>query len=481
MTIRIDFPDSEEMRLALDIAREIRSRGRVTYIVGGFVRDSLLGHKPKDLDMCATLSPQEMKELNIPGAHIIPTGEMYGTITFVRGAVEVEVTTTRYEIGAGDYRRDVTICFSYDNDRGPFLDVMRRDLTVNGMLCDPITGEVVDHVGGMEDLKKGLIRFIGSPVGRCQEDALRLLRAVRFAVTKGFAIDSGVFEASVDSLVKRRLTLLSGERVRDELLKILSVRKGADCAWAMTMLLELGVLETWFPELTALVDVRQNIHHSEDVWGHTLLALANTDGEGLEVRLAVLFHDLGKPVTKEYVGAHYGSNFLKHDKSSEELARKILRRLRFGRTRSGNHHCRIERLLHLVRHHMTAMRNGRKMSRILKRVGVQDFGEAMLEMSWAVARADLLGRVYPDMYSELEKIDAVRHRVANHIDRMGAIGLKDIPINGNDVMRLLDCSAHPEVGAALNDLLQAILDGEIAPHDKAAMEALVLTRRKNRE
>jgi tRNA nucleotidyltransferase (CCA-adding enzyme) len=469
MYAKINLPKTDDIRLAQDIARAINSRGHTALLAGGVVRD-LLNHTPyKDVDLCVSMPVAEMKRLDPMwiNAKIVPTGEQYGTITFVRGVTKVEATQCRVDFGdmngPTDNRKEVFPTFSTDPVKGILQDVARRDLTINAMLANPYTGDVEDYVGGIEDLQAKRIRFVGNAVDRCQEDALRLLRAVRFAARYGFSLDPSIFDAAEDEVVQRRLLNLSAERVRDEFLGIMSVKSSPHAAWAMTMLMEFGVVDIWFPELMDMVDVEQNVYHSHDVWGHTLLTLEQSDPD-LYCRLFALFHDLGKPETKEFVHKDYGYSFHNHPLVSGKIADQITKRLKFGAARSGDYDLNLAILYHLIERHMDAFIEG-KMSRMIKRLGIHLYGKEMLDLSWRAGRADFLGR--SPTWGDQEKIRGADEKLKRTYEKVAAyikdienpvFSTRDVVANGKDVMSLLNMPPGPDVGKVLKHLLHAVQD-----------------------
>jgi len=465
------------MELALNVAFAIRDTGHSVYVNGGQARESVLAvlenrdlHPAKDIDMCTSMPVSVMKQL-IVDAHIVPTGEQYGTLTFVKDGVSVEVTQYRKDFGdvngPTDNRKEVFPTFSCDPVSGPHFDVARRDLTINGLLIDPFTREVIDYVGGVEDLCAHKIKFIGGAVERCREDALRLLRAIRFAARYDYSLSPEVFDAAEDEIVQRRLKLLSAERVRDEFLAIMSVESGHNVAWALTMLAEFGVLGFWFPELVAMMDVEQNIYHSHDVWGHTLLAVEQSD-PNLYCRLFALFHDIGKPPTQEFVHEDYGYSFHGHPHVSCDMLDTIFERLRFGQTRTGQYDFNTDILKHLVGHHMDAFIDG-KMSRMLKRIGIAQYGKHMLDLSWRAGRADFYGRsprwqVNPDFRGADEKLHHTYNKVAAYIHSIEnpVFSTRDLQIDGRVVMQELQIPPGPVVGEVLKHLLATVQDNLVA-------------------
>ena len=484
--MEIKLPETEEVRFAQDIARALKRHDAVGLIAGGFVRDLLMDKEPSDLDMCATVHPDLLEELEVDGPphKTIPTGKEHGTITFLRGDTQIEVTTTRIDHGHGDNRKDVKPEFTFDRKRGPILDVNRRDLTINGLLCDPLTSHVQDHVGGLSDIEDKMIRFIGDSVKRCQEDALRIMRFIRFAARlqdQGFQIDTSIFDVLEDPLVRKRFSLLTGERVRDELLGILMTD---NAAWALTMLLEIGVLEAWFPELHRLHNLEQNVWHSEDVLGHVIMALDQACQMDLDLtdRLAVLVHDLGKGVTQEWkcVAPHYGYSFHGHDlESLNILEEEMLPRLKlYGNV--GKYPVNIDKVKLLVKGHMSAFAEpNMKMSKRLRHMGVTTFGPEMVERSHNLFLCDTFGRNlwidYPeDISSVVERVALIKQKVDAYLaEEHSAKTVKDVAVDGHVVMRVLDLKPSRLVGQVLAHLFDKVTSEELS-NDPEALERYLL-------
>jgi tRNA nucleotidyltransferase (CCA-adding enzyme) len=477
---KVKLPQTEDILLAQEIACAIKESGHAAWLAGGVVRDLVLNTPYNDVDLCVSMPYEEMESLPI-NATKVPTGKQYGTLTFVRNETKVEATVCRVDFGdmnpAQDNRKEVFPTFTHDPVAGPRLDVERRDLTINGLLADPLTGRVVDYVGGQHDLLLSRIRFIGNAVDRCREDALRLLRAVRFAARYGFTVDSSLFDAADDEIVQRRLLNLSAERVRDEFLKMLMVESGHQAAWAMSMLVEFGVADTWFPEFMDMIDVEQNVYHSHDVWGHTLLTVEQSERD-LYCRLFALTHDFGKPDTMEFVHEDYGYSFHNHPYVSGKILDKFAKRLKFGATRSGDYEFNLEILKHIVERHMDAFIEG-KMSRMLKRIGIPQYGKHMLDLSWRAGRADFLGR--SPTWGNQEKIRGADEKLQRVYDKIAAyiaeienpvFSTRDLSINGRDVMSLLNMPPGPKVGEALKSLLLAVQDGFVENERDALVEEL---------
>jgi tRNA nucleotidyltransferase (CCA-adding enzyme) len=475
----IPLPKSPLIRFAQEIACEIMWRGRQFYFAGGIVRDLIMGKGYNDLDGVTTMSVGEMKKLPIDNCTIVPTGEQYGTLTFVRGDLKIEVTTCREDFGqqdSQDSRKDVYPTFICKNTVGPITDVNRRDLTINGLLMCPFSGMVYDYVGGLEDIRNRKVRFIykESP----EDDALRLLRAIRFAARLGFSLDPKIFDATDNVVVETRLKLLSAERVRDEFVKTLTVDSGNAAAWAMTLYLEFGILDMWFPEMVPMIDHPQNVYHSHDVWGHTLLAVEASKPD-LMHRLFALLHDIGKPECAEFKHEDYGYTFHQHPAASARIMRGMLERLKFGHRKPVH----MDLLHHLIEHHMDAFIKG-KMSKMAKRVGLYSFAEEygatyILDLAWEVGQSDFRGRApnmdVKDIRSANEKLRLSYDKIADYIEGMEnpVFSTRDLAVSGRDVMCIAGLDPGPEVGKILRELFTHVQNGNL-PNEREALEAAIL-------
>ncbi|MCG3173847.1 MAG: CCA-adding enzyme [Myxococcota bacterium] len=303
---------------ALEVARILRSRGYEAVFAGGCVRDALLGRPVSDFDVATSALPAEVMAI-FP--RCVPVGEHFGVVRVVREpGVEIETATFRSDGPYLDGRRPSSVRFSSARE-----DVLRRDFTVNGMLQEPETGEVLDYVGGREDLMRGIIRAIGDPDRRFAEDKLRLIRAVRFAARLGFRIEPATWRA-----IQRwapRIHEVSAERIRDELCKILA---GPDAGRAFHLLQNSGLLREILPEMDAMVGCEQppEFHPEGDVFTHTCLLFdCMNEPKSLEVALGALFHDIGKPPTFTRTDR---IRFHGHETAGLPMTENIMRRLRFS-------------------------------------------------------------------------------------------------------------------------------------------------------
>ena len=319
-------------QVAAEIVRRLRAEGFQAYFVGGCVRDLVMGREPKDYDVATDATPDEVVRLY---PESLTVGAQFGVVIVPREEGNVEVATFRSDGRYDDGRHPAEVRYA----RTPQEDVRRRDFTINGLLFDPASQEVLDYVGGQADIRARRLRTIGDPVARLSEDRLRMLRAVRFAARFGFALDTAA-KAAIQNLAPQ-IHEVSAERVRDEILKILTegqARRGFE------LLDETGLLREVLPEITALRGVAQppEFHPEGDVWIHTLLMLDGLRDPTPTLALGVLLHDVGKPPTftvRERI------RFDNHVEVGAKMAEAICARLRLSARET-------ERVVELVRHHL---------------------------------------------------------------------------------------------------------------------------------
>lgn len=357
------------MTAAIEIIRTLRRAGHEALLAGGCVRDYLLGREPKDHDVATSATPQQVLLL-FPGA--LTVGAHFGVVIVRRGDEQVEVATFRTDGSYRDGRRPESVTFATAEE-----DARRRDFTVNGLFRDPVDDRIIDYVGGRADLERRLLRAIGDPMRRFEEDRLRLLRAVRFATVLGFEIEPETWRAVKASA--HQLPTVSAERIRDEFVKILlhpCRQRGFD------LLVESGLMAGILPEVLALKGVQQppQWHPEGDVFVHTRLMLGLLpEHASLTLVLGVLLHDIAKPATFT-VDEDGRIRFNGHDKLGAVMAGEILRRMKFSNEV-------IEAVQPVVEHHMSFKDVTRMRQSTLKRM--------MARPTWpdelALHRVDCLG------------------------------------------------------------------------------------------
>jgi putative nucleotidyltransferase with HDIG domain len=327
---------STRMReVAISIVARLQQRGYTTFFAGGCVRDALRGVSPKDIDIVTAAEPEIVQGLF---SRTIPVGAQFGVVRVLEQGFEFEVATFRADGKYIDGRRPESVVFST-----PKEDAERRDFTVNGMFFDPITGRVIDYVGGQEDLARKLIRAIGRPARRFREDRLRLLRAVRFATTLQFDVEPATWEALRQQAAE--ITVVSAERIRDELNKIF---RDPNRVTGLDRLESSGLLQVILPEVQAMRGCEQpaEFHPEGDVYVHTRLMLSLLPPDAsLALIWAVLLHDIGKPVTQTFNPEEGRIRFNGHDRVGAEMAERIMMRLRFSNEET-------DAVVEAVRNHM---------------------------------------------------------------------------------------------------------------------------------
>lgn len=304
---------------ALELSRRLKAAGHEALFAGGCVRDRLLGHPPKDYDIATSALPAQVLEL-FPGSNEV--GAHFGVVIAKHGGHHVEIATFRTDGSYHDGRRPASVTFS-----NPQEDAQRRDFTINGLFEIPETEEVIDYVGGMADLKAGIIRAIGDPAARFREDGLRLLRAVRFAARMGFTIEPGTDAALRDCAPL--LDRISPERIREEFSKILTSPRRRE---GVQHLVDTDLIRHFMPEVLPMVGCEQppEWHPEGDVYTHTLIMLEMLAPDApLELCLAVLLHDIAKPPCRTIDDDSGRIRFNGHDAMGAEMAEAILRRLRY--------------------------------------------------------------------------------------------------------------------------------------------------------
>jgi poly(A) polymerase len=424
--------NSEEF--ARQISATLKQHGRQAYLVGGCVRDLLLGREPKDFDVATDAPPDEVASL-FPRAELV--GAHFGVVLVRSDGRQVEVATFRSDSTYSDGRRPDSVRFETD----PSQDARRRDFTINALMLDPSNGRILDFVNGREDLTAGIIRAIGDSETRFREDHLRLLRAVRFAASLGFAIEPET--AAAIRKLSGAIQGVSAERVRDELSRILTeggARRGFE------LLDELGLLREILPEVAAMKGVAQppEFHPEGDVWRHTLLMLEGLRQPSVTQALGVLLHDVGKPPTFRVAER---IRFDGHVTAGERMAAEILARLKFSSEQT-------ERVVQLVANHMKFMDVSRMRESTLKRFLRQPYFEEHLELH----RLDCLSS-----HGNLESYDFSVAKLAD----LKPADLKPPPLlNGRDLIAL-GFTPGPVFGKILAEVEDAQLESRIHSREEA--------------
>lgn len=412
------------------IIKTLTDRGFEAYAVGGCVRDSILGKKPDDWDITTSALPFQVKQAF---QRTVDTGIRHGTVTVLVEKEGFEVTTYRIDGEYEDRRHPKEVSFTGDL----IEDLKRRDFTINAMAYNDEKG-LVDAFDGAGDLEKGIIRCVGRAQERFEEDALRVLRGIRFAAQLGFLIEGKTKQAM--ALLAGNLADISAERIQAELVKLLvSLHpEMLGCAY------ELGITRVILPEFDRMMPVEQkNPHHKYTVGEHTLHALENIRSKKV-LRLAVLFHDMGKPATysvdEEGIGHFYG-----HAQESERLAEIVLRRLKFDNdTRK-----KVEKLVRW--HDCRMMAVGSQIRKMASKIGEELFLD-LLE----VMRADVLAQSSYLQKEKLDELDKIKKVYEEIRQRAECLSIKQLAVNGNDLMQMgVEGRA---IGEKLEWLLERVLE-----------------------
>lgn len=422
-----------------NVLLRLESAGYEAYAVGGCVRDTLRGVTPHDYDITTAARPEAVLALFEGCA--IPTGLQHGTVTVRMAGESFEVTTFRADGPYTDHRRPDSVAFSDSLQE----DLRRRDFTVNAMAMD-VRGQVYDFHGGQEDLQKGILRCVGDAETRFHEDALRILRCLRFASVLGFAIEEET-AAAVENCAPL-LRHIAAERIREEMTKLLCGQNVVEI-----LLRYPSVFAVFLPEILPCVWFdQQNVHHLYDVWQHTAHAVGNAPQDPL-LRWTLLLHDLCKPACFTVDEAGQG-HFYGHDALGAELAASITARLRFDKKSA-------ERIALLIARHMRQIEpTDKAVGRVLRQIG-----EEALRQLLAVKRADA-SACHPDFAWQTGHLDAVEAVLDRLLAQDTCFTLRDLAVNGHDLMALgLQGQA---IGEALNAVLDAVVEGEL-PNEREAM------------
>jgi len=410
------------------------------YVVGGCVRDLLMDKKPKDWDITTNARPEKIQKL-FPKSFY---ENKFGTVTVITNSKDktlktIEITPFRLEGKYSDKRHPDEIKFAKTVEE----DLARRDFTVNAIALKTQDSKLIfiDPFDGQKDIKDKIIRTVGKADDRFNEDALRMLRAVRFACTLNFSIEDKTLKAIQKNV--GWIQAISEERVKDELIKIFASSKAAE---GIELLRQTDLLKYILPELEKGVGVSQNKHHIYDIYEHSVrsLQVAADKKFNLEVRFAALFHDIGKPETKEGEGPD--STFYNHDYVGAKFTARILSRLKFPNKF-------IDKVVLLVRNHMFVSDPERLTEagarRLIKRVGLENISDLI-----NLRIADRLGMGRPkERPYRLRTIEYMIEKVSKD-----AISAKMLKINGNEIMKLLKIQPGPKVGAILDVLLAEVIE-----------------------
>ncbi len=421
----------------IDICQKLKSSKYEAFLVGGCVRDLLMEKTPKDFDITTNALPEEILKVfpaskyeNDFGTVLLPLRDENEKVYDV-----VEITTYRSEQGYSNRRHPDEVRFEKNIDK----DLERRDFTINALAYDPIEDNLIDLFGGKKDISKKIIRAVGEPSERFKEDALRMMRAVRFYSQLNFEMEPKTQRAITK--LAGGLKFISQERIRDELIKILSSDLPSE---GITMLHDCKLLQYILPELEQGIGVKQDRHHIYPVYNHNILSLKHCPNKAWQVRFASLLHDIGKPKTRKIIQGI--ATFYNHEYVSANMARKITKRLKFSNEDS-------ERIVNLVKNHMFYYNVGEVSAASVRRLIVK-VGKENLQDLIDLRVADRLGSGTPKaMPYKLRHLQYMLEKVQND-----PVSVKMLNINGEDLMKSLKIKPGPIIGALLDVLLSEVIE-----------------------
>lgn len=446
--LKIEIPSG-----ANEIIHTLQNNGYEAFLVGGCVRDSILGRLIHDYDITTSATPDEMMEV-FRDKRIIETGLQHGTITIVINGEGYECTTYRIDGNYSDSRRPDSVAFTRSLEE----DLKRRDFTINAMAYNNEAG-LIDPFNGMKDMKYHKIRCVGRAEDRFSEDALRILRAIRFASQLGFVVDS---DASLNiHKMYKNLENISTERINSEFCKI-----ALSSEFYIQIVLFREVFSLFIPEIKDMFGFQQNNpYHIYDVWNHTVHAVQayecdcepDLNSRDLITSLAVFFHDIGKPHC--YLDSEDGVRHFKgHGRVSADMTNEIMKRLRFDNDTR-------EKVVELVYYHDATFEVGKKyIKRWLNKIGEEQFRRLL-----NVRRADIKAQADINQETRLQKIDNIGYILEEVLQDDECFSLKDLAVNGKDLITI-GYKPGKEIGDVLNNLLDSVISGECINEKEKLLE-----------
>ena len=426
--LKIEIP--QDVNLIID---ELSKAGFEAYAVGGCVRDSILGREPNDWDITTSAKPEDIKKIF---RRTVDTGIQHGTVTVLIKGNGYEVTTYRIDGEYTDHRRPDEVTFTSELSE----DLLRRDFTINAMACNNESG-LVDLYGGVDDLEKGIIRCVGNPDDRFDEDALRIMRAVRFAAQLGFEIDKDTRDAAAKHA--EELNQVSAERIETELTKLLL----SDHPEKLIDMYELGITAQVLPEFDRMIETEQNTpYHQYDVGRHTIEVIRNVKPTKV-MRYTALLHDVAKPDCKT-TDENGRDHFKMHAMYGEKKAGEILRRLRMDNDTIRD----VKKLVYWHDYGIKGVNSVKPVRRMLSQMGAEYF-----DMFLDIRQADMKGQ----SDYKLEERKAVLADIIRYHDQVieegNALSVKDLALNGKDLIEL-GVKPGPRMGEILSYLLDKVLE-----------------------
>lgn len=421
--------------------------GYKAYLVGGAVRDMLMGKEPHDWDVTTDATPEQVMSIF---RKVIPTGIAHGTVTVHFMKNEIEVTTFRTESDYSDGRHPDKVEYTGNIEE----DLSRRDFTINAIASYLGDGTITDPFHGRDDIKRKVIRTVGNPLERFSEDGLRPVRAVRFSAQLGFEIERETLKAISEPEILKKTSGISLERFRDELLKLMKAEKPSA---GLKLMEESGILDIFIPEFKKCRGCIQGDfrgYHQFDVLDHLFYACDGAPASKQNVRLAALFHDIGKPDVKRVIPTPQGDQFTfyNHEAKSQQITKEILFRLKFSNAEIAN-------ICHLVVNHMfnyTQDWTDAAVRRFLAKIQAEN-----LEDLYDLRLADIYGMnnapVRGQDSSTIALLNELKDRISKETEKNSVLSLKQLAVNGKDLMKN-GISAGKDLGFVLNQLLETVLE-----------------------
>jgi len=431
VNIKINLPEEVS-----EIIRLLNNNGYEAYIVGGCVRDKILGIIPHDYDICTSAKPSEVMDV-FRSFRVIETGLQHGTVTVMINSNPYEITTYRIDGKYSDNRRPDIVDFTLNLED----DLSRRDFTINAMAYHPTHG-LIDPYHGLYDIENKVIRCVGNPSYRFQEDALRILRAMRFSIQLDFKIDNSTFEAMDKN--KKLISNISFERINAELMKILESGKPILDHFNYCR----NIIAEFIPEFVLCFDFKQNNpYHIYDIYNHILHAVDNYTGDDMKVKLALLLHDIGKPDC--YSEDKAGGHFIGHGIVISDKTKEILKRLKFDNDT-------IKSVTELVLYHDSTIEPTHKtVKKWLNKIGEEQF-KRLLE----IKIADMTAHSNINLDLRLEKQKQLYEILENVLLEEQCFSMKDLKVSGKDLMNV-GYKEGRQLGAALQGLLDCVIANEV--------------------
>ena len=421
--------------------------GYKAYLVGGAVRDMLMGKEPHDWDVTTDATPEQVMSIF---RKVIPTGIAHGTVTVHFMKNEIEVTTFRTESDYSDGRHPDKVEYTGNIEE----DLSRRDFTINAIASYLGDGTITDPFHGRDDIKRKVIRTVGNPLERFSEDGLRPVRAVRFSAQLGFEIERETLKAISEPEILKKTSGISLERFRDELLKLMKAEKPSA---GLKLMEESGILDIFIPELKKCRGCIQGDfrgYHQFDVLDHLFYACDGAPASKQNVRLAALFHDIGKPDVKRVIPTPQGDQFTfyNHEAKSQQITKEILFRLKFSNAEIAN-------ICHLVVNHMfnyTQDWTDAAVRRFLAKIQAEN-----LEDLYDLRLADIYGMNNAPVRGQdsrtIALLNELKDRISKETEKNSVLSLKQLAVNGKDLMKN-GISAGKDLGFVLNQLLETVLE-----------------------